>query len=331
MMLDLELGRRNVFWYGRDSNSDFFNRSEVEDFSLIGGHRTFSFYSDPGFAYLAIVREPFGRVISLYNYLRTVELSNWKRRGLDPDSFTRTLQNSDAFVELIRNGQCRYLSGAPEFDGTIDHISSHKYLIGSLDQIADFITYIGKRLNWGNFSALKRNVTPSGYRHKVHIGWRARRRLRNLLDADLRLYRHIADGYGGLIAGIEENDWEEFRSLLEKPYREIPLLLLLETIDITEDTVLAGIVLKNIGRESFPAHGEYYAGVKALRAGGEILRESRTRILSGLCDSGAEYFSLSIENIPREEIKALEFGVFDARENRWLGVNELATVTMTGI
>jgi hypothetical protein len=331
LAFDLELGRNNVFWYGRDSNSERFDQKGVEDFKLLGGHREYSFYAAPDFGYMSIVRDPMQRVISLYNYLRTVDLANWIPRGLDSKSLNGTIQNSEQFVELIRGGQCRYLSGISDFERTMEHIHGKKYFIGSMDEIGYFLSHLAKKLKWRNPHLVNKNASLSEKQYRVAVGWRLKRKLRDLLVEDIKLYRYIADECNGLLESVGDESWESYRLLLQKHECMPRLMLALETIDFSDNAISARVLLRNSSQKVFPRHPEVFVGMRALGAGGGVLKDCRSRVELSLVDGQSGAFSLYLHDVPREMIKAVEFGIFDMTDDRWLGATEVSAATLLGV
>lgn len=227
-------GKENVYWYGTDPNRNKFLIEDVRQLFIIGGHKRFDFYqryhknwflrlgalisqdsefySNDGFGYMAVVREPIERVISFFQYCRTKEYQRWSEHGLDPNSLHNTLRESRPFRRAIENRQCRYLSGFGSFEKTKKNISRHKFVVGSLARIELFNEYLVKNIECVDRALDKVNAGSHGYKEDIDIDDQLKQEITDLVSEDIKLYTFINDDCGGLFDNISHSDWDTFNS-----------------------------------------------------------------------------------------------------------------------
>ena len=326
-LFEREMGRNNVFWYGRESKAHTFEEKDSENCKVIGGHRDYRFYNRPDYGYLAVVRDPVSRVISLYHYLRTVKYDWWKDHGLNVKSLRKTIRDSSQFQQMIQGGQCRYLSGLPYFEPTLDHIRGNKYLVGTLELISKFNGLLGKELGWIQPEPVYKNIGVAGYLETVGVDRRTLRLIRELVMEDQLLYDYLNNDCDGLFESISAQDWVSFTGT-SKFYKPSDLQLVVERLELGEAKVIAGVELLNIGLDQFPDHGEYFVGFRVHAPGGSIIREARAAITTHIGKGEARYFLLTADNLTGTHSGHIYFGIVDNRNKRWLGPSEVAGLTV---
>jgi hypothetical protein len=200
------LGDKKVPWFAIDFNSKTFNEYELKESLLIGGHRGYAYYNEPDFAYLSVVREPIQRIISLYNFCKTIDAEAWKaREGFDEKSLNNTLKNCTVFRNEIKNKQCFYLSGTHNFESTKEHINKNKYLIGDFENLGEFNEALSTELSLDLNMLSKHNVGKVGYKDKLVVNKKTHELLEPLLAEDKKLYEYIVSL--GLLNTIPAEDW----------------------------------------------------------------------------------------------------------------------------
>ncbi len=163
-------GEQALFWFGKDCPADI--RSFPRDLRgrpVAGGHKPLRFYPatlDP--LYCAVLREPVSRAVSLFAYYtqpelaetprerqtREEHLARLRRRGMDPDSISRSIRHCRAFRRELSNFQCAYLSRGklsrfrPDFEGVLQSLAGRDVLVGTVADYSAFHRALGELLGW---------------------------------------------------------------------------------------------------------------------------------------------------------------------------------------
>jgi hypothetical protein len=207
-------GKENVFWHGLDGNPWWFRPKKIASKSVIGGHKTLSFYPKKFDAlYAAVVRDPVERVASYFNYCTTpgaspnpawrIErekyLKNWQKHGVCSSSLAKSIRNSKKFRKAISNTQCAYLSryGAT-LEGVHRTLKEEKMVIGAFDQLSGFDHYLQSELGLRLENQPRANVGHQGYTHEILSDTETIELVKALNQEDQALYDFIASDCAGL-------------------------------------------------------------------------------------------------------------------------------------
>ena len=115
------------FWYAEDQRSAFLNKLQTEEntkYRISGGHFTLYEASkriESRTLYLSFVRHPVDRMVSYYNFSRithTKNLMSSAAREMDLKDFLHFLEKDRP--RILKNQQCRYLSGKESLDDQLD-------------------------------------------------------------------------------------------------------------------------------------------------------------------------------------------------------------------
>jgi hypothetical protein len=204
-------GKNNVFWHGIKPEYD---KTMLSHF-VVGGHRQYLTYDErvrSNAIFLAIVREPVSRVVSLYNYLVRYECDNWSRhKGFDSSSLKSTIFNCSAFRRAVSNAQCRYLCGGESFNKVTEFIGSGNYFVGSMDHLASFEMELKERLGAKSESIEKHNVGDKGYHETIDIDDQVISEIKSLVEEDDKLFNYIKNMPSGYLSTVSNEAWQEVR------------------------------------------------------------------------------------------------------------------------
>ena len=146
-------GDDKVCWRGANWDSDAIDPSELAEFQVLGGRQGWKFYADfaDDLFFTAVVRDPVERALALFSHHASQESKThavWIKRGLDPHSMLRTLQECPGFVTQIKNFQCQFLAARDSFAATREHLQNISCLIGSYDRLDDFHQKLAELFQW---------------------------------------------------------------------------------------------------------------------------------------------------------------------------------------
>lgn len=205
-------GAENVFWHGSSQEAN--NTSAV-----IGGHRTIKHYESlPRCVFSSIVRKPLDRVVSHFNWIAIpsygkTEVSQGRidlqkrfiAQGLVPDSLEQTLEGSEHFRNVIANTQCQYLSlYKSDFQGVIDTMSSHDFLIGTQDDLEQYTRFFLDLCGKPIAEPHTLNRATEGQVPNSKISETAKEILDELTSEDEKLYSYIRNECSGLYSSISK-------------------------------------------------------------------------------------------------------------------------------
>lgn len=330
-------GKQNVYWYGADPNRKKFRKDDVEKSFVIGGHKKFNFYSPSRkiwlfrwltsgykesdfkpdtFGYIAVVRDPVERVISFFNYCRTQEYENWSRHKLDPNSLRKTLHKSRTFRRVIRNAQCRYLSGAETFEKAKENISKNKFVVASLEHIELLNDYLIRNIECVDRTLNKNNAGKPDYKEEIDIDDELKEEITELVSEDIKLYDFINNECYGLFDNISRNDWNLFNSTVTGAETVPKLRISIKRLRLHNDVLSAQVELHNESANEY-SPDNCYIGLRLFDAEGKCCLERRN-LIEPIRSQSRKTFLFRAEGVDQEVFKA-RFDIVDVNNKRWLG------------
>lgn len=341
-LLYQSFGKENVYWYGADPNRKKFRKDDVEKSFVIGGHKKFDFYSPSrkswlfrwltsgykesdlkpdAFGYIAVIRDPVERVVSFFNYCRTQEYDNWSRRGLDPNSLRKTLHESRAFRRVVRNAQCRYLSGAESFEKSKENISKNKFVVASLEHIERLNDYLVRNIDCVDKTLNKNNAGKPGYREDIDIDDELKKEISELVSEDIKLYDFINNECYGLFDNISSNDWSSFNSTVRDAATVPKLRILIKSLRLRKDVLSVRVELHNESANEY-SPDNCYVGLRLFDAKGKCCLERRN-LIEPIRSQSRKTFLFQAEGIVNGDFK-VRFDIVDVNNKRWLGTDTVS-------
>lgn len=348
-------GKENVFWYGRDSSATEFDIDELGSSLAVGGHRALDFYPRSFKAlYTSILRDPVQRAVSFFNYCsvltndgpatlakeREKELAIWRRRGLDPSSMRRSIENCEEFRREINNFQCRYLSrNGATFKGVRQTLETENMVIGVVDQLQLLDEFLQSELEFPIIEYKRKiNVGSSGYSSEILAEPGLAELIRSLNSEDQRLYDFVQFECGGLYARAviaselkqrvpimqrSDNLAEDSTSLNWKNVRifskgllalstEKPMLVTLVILNGTRESILFSAEDDSayaIGWEFQDESGSYIDSIKGIA-------RTEQAVLPGESKMVHFRFELDEDQLRGENPCNVEFSIVD--NNKWM-------------
>lgn len=203
-LLKKSLPRKRFFWQGdggnplgyqyldqvpEDSRLDYFKRLR-----LVGGHFGYLYTGilrDMGIApvFAAVVREPFARTVSHYEYLE-------KRQGRTPtaEHFYKTFYDMTDFWKDPNCHQLFWITGQTEFDVGIRLLLAHTYLIKPLENIKSLVTDLAEHIPELEVNELKVNNKNKDLSYmQKYDNHAANRDIREFFSEDMRFYQYVID------------------------------------------------------------------------------------------------------------------------------------------
>jgi hypothetical protein len=225
-------GKKSIFWYGLNSESEIFNKKEVAKAPVVGGHRPLGFYPAAYKAlYTSIIRDPVERAVSFFNY-RTAKpsekydkkwvkeqesaLEYWRAHGIDPASMRKSIENCEEFRRDISNLQCRYLSrhGAT-FTGVRKTFQQTNMIVGVFDHLQKFNGFFQSELSYAIENNLRANTASTGYSAEILAEPGLVELIRSLNAEDQRLYDFVRYEHAGLY--VDADNLSEIRKQVPIP------------------------------------------------------------------------------------------------------------------
>lgn len=218
------IGKNNVYWHRVPVSSNQLKKS-MYDFFLIGGHEAYPFYNDKELLYTTVTRNPIHRVLSFYNYCKEVIPNSWVPLGLDIHSLKKTIKSCKQFRLNIKNAQCRYISGSERFDDVINIILKKSFLIGCLENINLFNSYIARNLELYYKDLPLNNTGKRGYVNDIELDEECLIEIEKLIGEDIKLYKFISEDCKGLYSSVSDKRWSLAKTALIELRSNSKLLL----------------------------------------------------------------------------------------------------------
>lgn len=188
-------GRSRVFWYGVGSAKASFDRAELGDCKVVGGHRDHGFYASVSrqTLFASVVREPVARVVSLFNYYAQTsrERTEWLKRGLNPDSLLDTIVRCGPFRQNIANTQCLRLGDSRNFERALEVLRRDNFIVGCFEHLDRFNSELAIRLGWRYTDLDRHNVGRDISRRRVLDEEGVVEKILELNREDQKLYEFV--------------------------------------------------------------------------------------------------------------------------------------------
>jgi len=231
-------GREKSYLIGRDSSHNliFFPAKAVAGKSIISGHRAVNFYPhQQHFVFISIIRDPVSRALSLYNYvsqpqnaindeainIRYALLQKWRKKGIDPDSLIRSIENSPQLRYAISNAQCRFLSdnkknwlsatfshyvtkkNKANFKTVLSTLNNRKFIIGTQNNIQALADRLSDALGFPLLEIGYQNTSKEFYLHKFQQDHESIELIKSLNIEDQKLHHYITNLPGGIFENFD--------------------------------------------------------------------------------------------------------------------------------
>lgn len=147
--------------------------------------------------YATVLRHPLDRVVSLYRYQKSLPDSRFAHHFQQQISLREFVQRG--LTEMTNNHACRVIAGiAPDagmlinerwlLDLALHNLQRHYLLVGTLDNLSDFLAALGARLHWPPLAFPKENVTMGP---TLELDSTTRDCILEHNALDLALYQHV--------------------------------------------------------------------------------------------------------------------------------------------
>jgi len=148
------LGRDSVYWVGHDrpaAHWDNADGNEFAKFSVVGGHVSalaFEKICRPK-VFMAVVREPVRRAISLFEYIvRGPDKDHPLRGELTGLTILEAVEQSVKFRGEITNWQCALIGGEPTYSSALRSVCEREWLIDSQERLEDLVQKACAKFGW---------------------------------------------------------------------------------------------------------------------------------------------------------------------------------------
>jgi hypothetical protein len=156
--------------------------------------------------FLAILREPVQRAVSLFNYMLTSPDGHPLRETLRGLSIMEALERSAEFRRQVENFQCTMIGGAPTLSSAVQSLYARDWFIGPLAQLDEIFERICAEFGWPFARPVRDNVGTPGYPDR-YVNEEVRAVISALNKEDQALYERLSvairtkDGQVSPIAG----------------------------------------------------------------------------------------------------------------------------------
>jgi hypothetical protein len=195
--LNAILGRDKVYWIAHDHPRSDWENSSSEDFdrySVVGGHAEaphFDKIRRPKI-FLAILREPVERAVSLFSYILTGPDDHHPlRETLRGLSIMEALERCAEFRRQVENFQCTMIGGAPTLSSAVQSLYARDWFIGPLAQLDEIFERVCAEYGWPFARPIRDNVGTPGYPDR-YVSEEARAFLSSLNREDHLLYEKLS-------------------------------------------------------------------------------------------------------------------------------------------
>jgi hypothetical protein len=163
------LGWEKVYWISHKRPFENWTNSSGDDFNdyaVVGGHcsaTAFHKIKRPKI-FMAVVRDPVQRAISLFNYITCGPDPDHGLRGeLSGLSLVEAIKTSVNFRRDVENRQCGLIGGQPTFSAALHTISEGEWFIDHHEAVDELFAGVCDRFGWPSRPLVSDNVGREGY------------------------------------------------------------------------------------------------------------------------------------------------------------------------
>jgi hypothetical protein len=155
------ISHKRPFEHWTNSNGDEFN-----NYAVVGGHcstKTFDKIKRPKI-FMAVVRDPVQRAVSLFNYITYgPDPNHGLRNELSGLSLVEAIQASATFRRDIENRQCALIGGQPMFSEALRSLCDSQWFIDRHEAVNQLFVRVCERFGWPAQPMVSDNVGREGY------------------------------------------------------------------------------------------------------------------------------------------------------------------------
>jgi hypothetical protein len=192
--LNAILGPEKIYWVGdRQPVSHWQNATttEFENYKVVGGHvgaTAFDKIQKPK-VFMAVVREPVRRAISLFDFIIHGPNANHPLRAeLQGLSLIEAIEKSHRFRNEIANRQCMLIGGAPNFAAAQRSISEREWFIDCHDNVQPLLERVCDSFGWEPAPLRIENANKRDRYFEEYFTDEIGNALREINKEDTRLY-----------------------------------------------------------------------------------------------------------------------------------------------
>ena len=163
------LGRDKVYWIGHQRPHAHWENAvgtEFDDYAVVGGHRNamaFQKIKRPK-VFLAVVRDPVKRAISLFNYItQGPDVNHPQRKELQGLSVIEAIEKSSRFRADVENRQCAFIGGERTFGAALRSLCENEWFVDRHESVEELFGRVCERFGWRAEPLGLKNAAQPGY------------------------------------------------------------------------------------------------------------------------------------------------------------------------
>ncbi|SEM73647.1 sulfotransferase family 2 domain-containing protein [Lihuaxuella thermophila] len=193
-IIDQHFAPREIFRYPPHRAARSLRRltpEESEPFRCVYGHCPFGVhrYFHKPFQYIAMLRDPVSRIISMYYFIRSSP-SNKMHDMVSRMSLEEFVHSKNSRIKIpLSNHQTRFLSGKknPDLAKALENVRKHYAFVGITEMYPESVFMLNRTLGWKHIPYTKENVTKNKPK-KAPVSEEVIRYLKEKNELDYRLY-----------------------------------------------------------------------------------------------------------------------------------------------